>query len=174
MLAACVVNLITINCYLRLGVTIIEDAFVEECYGDNPPTGTYEICYKGSLWIVSTSKLHSSYVFSHGWPELCNDLGIHEDDLLLFRKLDDVFFFFFDLTDYRNEIEIRLSKRVESHEDDVFLISKADYYDTLLKDIEDNDKVYIPDENPSFSKCSPLNRRRLMFKRPRGNVMLHS
>ncbi|MFS8025630.1 putative DNA-binding pseudobarrel domain superfamily [Helianthus anomalus] len=81
----------TINCYLRLGVTIIKDAFVEECYGDNPPTGTYEISYKGSLWTVSTSKLHSSYVFSHGWPELCNDLRIHEDDLLLFRKPDDFF-----------------------------------------------------------------------------------
>ncbi|KAJ0786332.1 putative transcription factor B3-Domain family [Helianthus annuus] len=66
----------TINRYLRLGVTIIEDAFVEECFGGNPPTGAYEISYKGTLWTVSTSKLHSSYVFSQGWPQLCNDLGI--------------------------------------------------------------------------------------------------
>ncbi|MFS7997412.1 putative transcription factor B3-Domain family [Helianthus anomalus] len=107
----------TINRYLRLGVTIIEDAFVEECFGGNPPTSAYEISYKGSLWTVSTSKLHSSYVFSQGWPQLCNDLGIQEDDLLVFEKLDDVLF---GLTVYRDEIEIRLSKKVESDEDDVF------------------------------------------------------
>ncbi|MFS7997409.1 putative transcription factor B3-Domain family [Helianthus anomalus] len=119
----------TINGYLRLGVTIIEDAFVEECFGGNPPTSAYEISYKGSLWTVSTSKLHSSYVFSQGWPQLCNDLGIQEDDLLVFEKLDDVLF---GLTVYRDEIEIRLSKKVKSDEDDVFQISKVDYYEMLL------------------------------------------
>ncbi|KAM0046960.1 putative transcription factor B3-Domain family [Helianthus debilis subsp. tardiflorus] len=137
----------TINRYLKLGVTIIEDAFVQECFGDNPPTGAYELSYKGSLWTVSISKLHSSYVFFQGWSEVCNDLGIQEDDLLVFEKLDDVLF---GLTVYRNKIEIRLSKKVESDEDDVFQISKADYYETLLKDIEEDDNVYIPDENSSF------------------------
>ncbi|MFS7974233.1 putative transcription factor B3-Domain family [Helianthus anomalus] len=110
-------------------------------------------CYvnDGSLWIVSTSKLHSSYVFSQGWPQVCNDLGIQEDDLLVFEKLDDVLF---GLIVYRDEIEIRLSKKVESDDDDVFQISKADYFETLLKDIEEDDNIYIPDENPSFSKTS--------------------
>ncbi|MFS7917604.1 putative transcription factor B3-Domain family [Helianthus anomalus] len=165
-----------INRYLRLGVTIIEDSFVEQCFGDNPPTGSYEISYKGSSWTVSTSKLHSSYVFSEGWPQLCNDLGIQEDDLLVFEKLDDVLF---GLTVYRDEIEIRLSKKVESDDDDVFQISKADYFESLLKacllsnkfcihfypsficfqndvfqDIEEDDNIYIPDQNPSFSKTS--------------------
>ncbi|KAF5778973.1 putative transcription factor B3-Domain family [Helianthus annuus] len=139
----------TINRYQRLGVTIIGDAFVEECYGNKPPTGTYEICYKGSMWSVSTSKLHTSYVFSQGWPEVCNDLGIQEDDLLIFRRMDDVLF---DLTVYRNEIEIRLTKIGESHKDDVFQISKDEYYDKVFKDIEEDDKFYIPDEDPSFSK----------------------
>ncbi|MFS8001667.1 putative DNA-binding pseudobarrel domain superfamily [Helianthus anomalus] len=121
----------TINRYLKLGVTIIEDAFVQECFGDNPPTGVFELSYKGSLWTVSISKLHSSYVFSQGWPEVCNDLGIQEDDLLM---------------------EIRLSKKVESDEDGVFQISKADNYETLLKDIEEDYNICITDENPSFSK----------------------
>ncbi|MFS7931141.1 putative transcription factor B3-Domain family [Helianthus anomalus] len=139
----------TINRTLKLGFTIIEDAFVQECFGDNPPTGSYELSYKGSSWTVSISKLGSSFVFSQGWPEVFKDLGIEEDDLLVFEKLDDVLF---GLTVYRNEIEIRLSKKVESDEDDVFQISKADYYETFLKDIEEDDNIYIPDENPSFSK----------------------
>ncbi|MFS7935998.1 putative transcription factor B3-Domain family [Helianthus anomalus] len=121
----------TINRTLKLGFTIIEDAFVQECFGDNLPTGSYELSYKRSSWTVSISKLGSSYVFSQGWPEVCKDLGIQEDDLL---------------------IEIRLSKKVEYDEDDVFQISKVDYYETLLKDIEEDDNIYIPDENPSFSK----------------------
>ncbi|MFS8004475.1 putative transcription factor B3-Domain family [Helianthus anomalus] len=106
----------SINRSWRLG--IIEDAFVEECYGDMPPFGTYEICYKGSIWSVSTSKLHTSYVFSQGWPKVCNNLGIKADDLLIFRKLDD----------------------------DVFQLSKAEYYDNVFKE---DDKVCISEEDPS-------------------------
>ncbi|MFS7935046.1 putative transcription factor B3-Domain family [Helianthus anomalus] len=124
----------TINRTLKLGFTIIEDAFVQECFRDNPPTGSYELNYKGSPWTVSI---------------ICKDLGIQDDDLLVFEKLDDVLF---GLTVYRNEIKIRLSKKLESDEDDVFQISKADYYETLLKDIEEDDNIYIPDENPSSSK----------------------
>ncbi|KAJ0680563.1 putative transcription factor B3-Domain family [Helianthus annuus] len=139
----------TINRTLKLGFTIIEDAFVQERFRDNPPTGSYELNYKGSPWTVSISKLGSSYVFSQGWPEVCKDLGIQEDDLLVFEKLDDVLF---GLTVYRNEIKIRLSKKLESDEDDMFQISKADYYETLLKDIEEDDNIYIPDKNPSSSK----------------------
>ncbi|KAJ0476209.1 putative DNA-binding pseudobarrel domain superfamily [Helianthus annuus] len=92
----------TINHHLRLGFTIIEDSFVQECFEDNVVAGSYEINYKGSSWTVST-----------------------------------------------NEVEIRLSKKVESDDDDVFQISKADYFKTLLKDIEEDDNIYIPDESPS-------------------------
>ncbi|KAM0021030.1 putative DNA-binding pseudobarrel domain superfamily [Helianthus debilis subsp. tardiflorus] len=71
-----------------------------------------------------------SYVFSQEWPEVCNELGIQEDDLLIFRRMDDVFFY---LTVYRNEIEIRLTRRGESQKDDVFQISMAEYYDKVFK-----------------------------------------
>ncbi|MFS7995796.1 hypothetical protein Hanom_Chr12g01122291 [Helianthus anomalus] len=54
----------------------------------------------------------------------------------------------------RDEIEIRLSKKVESDDDDVLEISKAAYLETLLKDIDEDDNIYIPEENPSFSKKS--------------------
>ncbi|XP_022000365.1 uncharacterized protein LOC110897941 isoform X1 [Helianthus annuus] len=136
----------TINHHLRLGFTIIEDSFVQECFEDNVVAGSYEINYKGSSWTVSTSKFNSSYVFSQGWTQLCNDLGVQEDDLLVLEKLDDVLF---GLTVYLDEVEIRLSKKVESDDDDVFQISKADYFKTLLKDIEEDDNIYIPDESPS-------------------------
>ncbi|MFS8018984.1 putative DNA-binding pseudobarrel domain superfamily [Helianthus anomalus] len=107
----------------------------------NVLAGSYEINYKGSPWTVSTSKFNSKYVFSQGRTQLCNDLGVQEDDLLVFEKLDDVMF---GLTVYRDEVEIRLSKKVESDDDDddVFQISKADYFKTLLKDIQE-------DESPS-------------------------
>ncbi|KAJ0492579.1 putative transcription factor B3-Domain family [Helianthus annuus] len=129
----------TINHHLRLGFTIIEDSFVQQCFEDNVLADSYEINYKGSPWTVSTSKFNSKYVFSQGWTQLCNDLGVQEDDLV-FEKLDDVMF---GLTVYRDEVEIRLSKKVESDDDDdVFQISKADYFKTLLKDIQE-------DESPS-------------------------
>ncbi|KAM0029868.1 putative transcription factor B3-Domain family [Helianthus debilis subsp. tardiflorus] len=120
----------TINRHLRLGFTIIEDSFVQQCFEDNVLAGSYEINYKGSPWIVSTSKFKSKYVFSQGWTRLCNDLGVQEDDLLVFEKLDDVMF---GLTVYRDEVEIRLSKKVESDDDDVIQISKADYDEALFK-----------------------------------------
>ncbi|KAM0010902.1 putative DNA-binding pseudobarrel domain superfamily [Helianthus debilis subsp. tardiflorus] len=109
-------------------------------------TGSYEINYKGSPWTVSTSKFNSNYVFSQGRTQICSDLGVQEDDLLVFEKLDDVMF---GLTVYRDEVEIRLSKKVESDDDDVFQISKADYFKTLFKDTEEDDNQPTPDESPS-------------------------
>ncbi|KAJ0739960.1 putative transcription factor B3-Domain family [Helianthus annuus] len=130
----------TINRNLRLGFTIIEDSFVQQCFEDNLLAASYEINYKGSPWIVSTSKFNSKYVFSQGWTRLCNDLGVQEDDLLVFEKLTDVMF---GLTVYRDVVEVRLSKKVESDDDDdVLLISKADYDEALFKDIQE-------DESPS-------------------------
>ncbi|MFS7941683.1 putative transcription factor B3-Domain family [Helianthus anomalus] len=93
----------TFHRYGRLGVTIIEDAFVKQCYGKTPLDGTYQICYKGSLWS--------------------------DDDLLIFRRIDDVVF---DLTIYRNETEIVLTKIAESNAD-IFEISKADYFENVFK-----------------------------------------
>ncbi|KAM0071887.1 putative transcription factor B3-Domain family [Helianthus debilis subsp. tardiflorus] len=137
----------TINRHLRLGFTIIEDSFVQQCFEDNVVAGSYEINYKGSLWTVSTSKFNSNYVFSQGWTQLCNDLGVQEDDLLVFEKLDDVMF---GLIVYRDEVEIRLSKKVESEsDDDVFQIFKADYFKTFFKDIEEDDNQPTPDESQS-------------------------
>ncbi|MFS8034669.1 putative transcription factor B3-Domain family [Helianthus anomalus] len=95
----------TFHLYGRLGVTIIEDAFNKQCSGNSPPDSTYQICYKGSFWS----------------PEVCNDIGIQDDDLLIFKRIDDVVF---DLTVYRNETEIVLTKRTES-DADVFKISKS-------------------------------------------------
>ncbi|MFS7948746.1 hypothetical protein Hanom_Chr06g00563501 [Helianthus anomalus] len=54
----------TFHHYARLGVTIIEDAFVKQFYASNPLVGTYQICYKGSFWSVKTSKFHTSYVLA--------------------------------------------------------------------------------------------------------------
>ncbi|MFS7966166.1 putative DNA-binding pseudobarrel domain superfamily [Helianthus anomalus] len=64
---------------------IIEDCFIKHCYVNSPPTGTYQICYKGSYWSVEASKFHTSFVFAKGWPEVCNDLSMLDDDLLIFR-----------------------------------------------------------------------------------------
>ncbi|KAM0007712.1 putative transcription factor B3-Domain family [Helianthus debilis subsp. tardiflorus] len=118
----------TFHRYGRLGVTIIEDAFINQCYGNNPLDDTYQICYKGSFWSVETSNFHPSYVLK-GWPKVCNDIGIQDDDLLIFRRIDDVVF---DLTIYRNGTEIVLTKRAES-DTDAFKISKADYFENVFK-----------------------------------------
>ncbi|KAJ0671343.1 putative transcription factor B3-Domain family [Helianthus annuus] len=140
----------TINLHLRMGFTIIEDSFVQQCFGDNVVAGSYEINYKGSPWTVSTSKVNSNYVFSQGWAQLCNDLGVQEDDLLVFEKLNDVMF---GLTVYRDEVEIRLSKKVESDDDDddVIQISKAYYDKALFKDIEEDDNQPTSDKSPSVT-----------------------
>ncbi|KAJ0609014.1 putative transcription factor B3-Domain family [Helianthus annuus] len=111
--------------------------------------GSYEVNYKGSPWTVSTSKVNSNYVFSQGWTQLCNDLGVQEDDLLVFEKINDVMF---GLTVYRDEVEIRLSKKVESDDDDdddVIQISRADYDKALFKDIEVDDNQPTSVKSPS-------------------------
>ncbi|MFS7966867.1 hypothetical protein Hanom_Chr09g00778971 [Helianthus anomalus] len=56
----------------------------------------------------------------------------------------------------RDEIEIRLSKKVVSDDDDVLEISKADYLEPVLKDIDEDDNIYILEENPSFSKSGTV------------------
>ncbi|XP_035830876.1 uncharacterized protein LOC110866786 [Helianthus annuus] len=145
----CEQSYFTINRHLRLGFTIIEDSFVQQCFGDDVMAGSYEVNYKGSPWTVSTSKVNSNYVFSQGWTQLCNDLGVQEDDLLVFEKLNDVMF---DLTVYRDEVEIRLSKKVESDDDDdddVIQISRADYDKALFKDIEVDDNQPTSVKSPS-------------------------
>ncbi|KAJ0724822.1 putative transcription factor B3-Domain family [Helianthus annuus] len=95
----------------------------------------YQICYKGSYWNVETSKFDTNFVFARGWPEMCNDVGILEDYLLIFKSIDDVVF---KLLVYRNETEICLSKKPESDDDSVLEISKADYVEN---DIYEDDKV---------------------------------
>ncbi|KAJ0883991.1 putative transcription factor B3-Domain family [Helianthus annuus] len=145
----CEQSYFTINRHLTLGYTMIEESFVQQCFGDDGMAGSYEVNYKGSPWTVSTSKVNSNYVFSEGWTQLCNDLGVQEDDLLVFEKLNDVMF---DLTVYRDEVEIRLSKKVESDDDDddVIQISRADYDKALLEDIE------VDDNQPTSVKSTSV------------------
>ncbi|KAF5776996.1 putative transcription factor B3-Domain family [Helianthus annuus] len=115
----------TFNRYGKLGVTITEDCFIKHCYVNSPPTGRYQICYKGSYWSVEACKFHTSYVFAKGWPEVCNDLRILDDDLLIFKRIDNVVF---KLLVYRNETEILLSKNTESADDIVIEIYKVDFF----------------------------------------------
>ncbi|KAM0061217.1 putative transcription factor B3-Domain family [Helianthus debilis subsp. tardiflorus] len=92
---------------------------------------------------------HTSFVFAKGWPEVCNDLRILDDDLLIFRRIDNVVF---ELLVYRNEIEILLSKKAEYADDVVLEISKANYFEKAFKDIYEDDKVASLGEGKVFSQ----------------------
>ncbi|KAJ0764686.1 putative transcription factor B3-Domain family [Helianthus annuus] len=139
----------TFHRYGKLGLTIIEDSLIKHCYVNNPPNSTYQICYKGSYWSVDASKFHTSYVFAKGWPEVCNDLGIQDDDLLIFRRIDNVVF---ELVVYRKETEIALTKKAESDNDIVFEISKAGFFENVFEDIYEDDKIASSEEGKSFSQ----------------------
>ncbi|MFS7917224.1 putative transcription factor B3-Domain family [Helianthus anomalus] len=109
-----------------------------------PPSEKYQICYKGSYWNVEACKFHTGFVFAKGWPEVCNDLRILDDDLLIFRRIDNVVF---ELLVYRNKTEILLSKKAESDDYSVLEISKADYFEN---DIYEDDKVASLGEGKSL------------------------
>ncbi|KAJ0883288.1 putative transcription factor B3-Domain family [Helianthus annuus] len=84
-----------------------------------------------------------------GWPEMCNDVGILEDDLLVFSRIDDVVF---DIVVYRDETEICFSKKPESDDDSVLEISKADYVENVFKDIYEDEEVVSVDERRSVTQ----------------------
>ena len=109
---------------------VIEDCFIKQFYVNSPPSGKFQICYKGSYWNVEASKVDTNFVFARGWPEMCNDVGILEDDLLVFSRIDDVVF---EVVVYRDETEICFSKKAESDDDSVLEISKADYVENAFK-----------------------------------------
>ncbi|KAJ0573098.1 putative transcription factor B3-Domain family [Helianthus annuus] len=131
----------TFNRYARFGFTVIEDYFIKQFYENSPPSGKFQICYKGSYWNVEVSKVDTNFVFARGWPEMCKDVGILEDDLLVFSRINDVVF---DIVVYRDETEICFSKKPESDDDSVLEISKVDYVENVFKDIyEDEEVVYV-------------------------------
>ena len=76
------------------------------------------------------SKVDTNFVFARGWPEMCKDVGILEDDLLVFSRIDDVVF---EVVVYRDETEICFLKKPESDDDSVLEISKADYVKDVFK-----------------------------------------
>ncbi|KAJ0564375.1 putative transcription factor B3-Domain family [Helianthus annuus] len=128
----------TFNRYARFGFTVIEDCFIKQFYVNSPPSGKFQICYKGSYWNVEASKVDTNFVFARGWPEMCNDVGILKDDLLVFSRIDDVVF---EVVVYRDETEIWFLNKPESDDDSVLEISKADYVENALKDIYEDDEV---------------------------------
>ncbi|XP_021979607.2 uncharacterized protein LOC110875709 [Helianthus annuus] len=87
----------TFNRYARFGFTVIEDCFIKQFYVNSPPSGKYQICYKGSYWNVEASKFDTNFVFARRWPKMCKDVGILEDDLLVFSRIDDVVFDLLDI-----------------------------------------------------------------------------
>ncbi|KAJ0505904.1 putative transcription factor B3-Domain family [Helianthus annuus] len=145
----------TFNRYARFGFTVIEDCFIKQFYVNSPPSGKFQICYKGSYWNVEVSKVDTNFVFARGWPEMCNDVGILEDDLLVFSRTDDVVF---DVVVYRDETEICFSKKPESDDDSVLEISKADYVENVFKDIyEDEEVVSVGEGRTVTQKKLPTN-----------------
>ncbi|MFS7984782.1 putative transcription factor B3-Domain family [Helianthus anomalus] len=128
---------------------IIEDCFIKQCYVNSLPSGIYQICYKGSYWNVEACKFHTIFVFAKGWPEVCNDLRILDDDLLIFRTFVNVVF---ELLVYRNETKILLSKKVESDDDSLLEISEADYFENVFKNIYEDDKVASLGEGKTVSQ----------------------
>ncbi|XP_035838196.1 uncharacterized protein LOC118485825 [Helianthus annuus] len=114
----------TFNRYARFGFTVIEDCFIKQFYVNNAPSGKFQICYKGSYWNVEVSKVDTIFVFARGWREMCKDVGILEDDLLVFSRIDDVVF-----------------EKAESDDDSVLEISKTDYVENAFKDIYEDEEV---------------------------------
>ncbi|XP_022032875.1 B3 domain-containing protein At5g57720 [Helianthus annuus] len=117
---------------------IIEDCFIKQFYENSLPSGKFQICYKGSCWNVEVSKVDTNFVFARGWPEMCKDVGILEDDLLVFSRIDDVVF---DIVVYSDETEICFSKKPESDDDSVLEISKAVYVENVFKDIYEDEEI---------------------------------
>ncbi|KAM0056018.1 putative transcription factor B3-Domain family [Helianthus debilis subsp. tardiflorus] len=128
----------TFNRYARFGFTVIEDCFIKQFYVNSPPSSKFQICYKGSYWNVEVSKVDTNFVFARGWPEMCKDVGILEDDLLVFSRIDDVVF---GVVVYRDETEICFSKKAESDDDSVLEILKAGYVENAFKDIYEDEEV---------------------------------
>ncbi|KAJ0548049.1 putative transcription factor B3-Domain family [Helianthus annuus] len=130
---------------------VIEDCFIKQFYVNSPPSGKFQICYKGSYWNVEVSKVDTNFVFARGWPEMCKDVGILEDDLLVFSRIDDVVF---EVVVYRDEIEICFSKKAESDDDSVLGILKADYVENAFKDIYEDEEVMSVGEGRTVTQVS--------------------
>ncbi|KAJ0850774.1 putative transcription factor B3-Domain family [Helianthus annuus] len=135
---------------------VIEVCFIKQFYVNNPPppSGKFQICYKGSYWNVEASKVDNNFVFASGWPEMCNDVGILEDDLLVFSRIDDVVF---EVVVYRDETKIYFLKKPESDDDSVLEISKADYVENAFKDIYEDEEVVSVGEGTTVTQNLPTN-----------------
>ncbi|KAM0056137.1 putative transcription factor B3-Domain family [Helianthus debilis subsp. tardiflorus] len=140
-------------------------SFVTQFYGNDWSDRKMRIYHSsGKIWVVMLKRVKCMPVLTDGWQTVVSDLKVQKDCLLTFRPMNH---FGLYLSPYVNgvcdqsyftinrhlrlgfTVEIRLSKKVESDDDDdVFQISKADYLKTLFKDIEDDDNQPTPDESP--------------------------
>ncbi|KAF5774943.1 putative transcription factor B3-Domain family [Helianthus annuus] len=155
---------------------VIEVCFIKQFYVNNPPppSGKFQICYKGSYWNVEASKVDNNFVFASGWPEMCNDVGILEDDLLVFSRIDDVVF---EVVVYRDETKIYFLKKPESDDDSVLEISKADYVENAFKDIYEDEEVVSVGEGTTVTQVKKKGkvtseRKEMVKNRTKGNAAL--
>ncbi|MFS7914186.1 putative transcription factor B3-Domain family [Helianthus anomalus] len=117
--------------YTQLGLTVIPDAFIKKFFQKENLNGTYEILAAGNRWSVEFAKIHNCYAFTDGWPTLCERLKIVDEDLLIFKKIDNVSF---QLSVYRDCIPVGLVDQVDSVDDDeVVEISHGQFIDELDK-----------------------------------------